>query len=104
MAAEPQDAMELEAALPQLLTNYRRGVLVPFIGSGMSVPACAGWIPFLLALAQRASHTVSPELQRALDEKRASSTELYRLADLCVRRLKARGVRPSRMPVARPCG
>jgi hypothetical protein len=91
MAAEPQDAMAIEAALPQLLTNYRRGVLVPFIGSGMSRPACAGWIPFRLALAQRASCTITPELQQALDQKRASSTELYRLADLCVRRLKARG-------------
>jgi hypothetical protein len=42
MAADPQDAMEIEAALPQLLTNCRRGVLVPFIGSGMSMPACVG--------------------------------------------------------------
>ncbi len=91
MAGEPQDATSIEAALPQLLTNYRRGVLVPFIGSGMSMPACAGWIPFLLDLAQRANCTISPELQKALDEKRASSTDLYRLADLCVRRLKARG-------------
>ena len=83
--------MDIEAALPQLLTNYRRGVLVPFIGSGMSVPACAGWTPFLLGLARRANHTVSPELRQALDQQRASSADLYRLADLCVRRLKARG-------------
>lgn len=83
--------MEIEAALPQLLTNYRRGVLVPFIGSGMSVPACPAWIPLLRALARRARHPISPELQRAFDEGRTSSTDLYRLADLCVRRLTARG-------------
>lgn len=83
--------MDIEAALPRLLTYYRRGVLVPFIGSGMSRPACAAWIPFVLGLARRANHTVPAELQRELDAGRAPSTELYRLADLCVRRLKARG-------------
>lgn len=83
--------MDIEAALPRLLTNFRRGVLVPFIGSGMSVPVCASWSQLLQALAERANHTISPELQQALDTGRAGSTELYRLADLCVRRLKSRG-------------
>jgi hypothetical protein len=83
--------MDVETALPRLLANYRRGVLVLFIGSGMSVPACTSWTSFLIGLARSAGYTVPAELQQRLDTRRASSTELYRLADRCVRRLKARG-------------
>jgi hypothetical protein len=32
-----------DEALPRLAAAYNQGVLVPFLGAGMSVPACPGW-------------------------------------------------------------
>src|SRR5262249_55979003 len=90
-ARRNEGAVDIETALPRLLANYRRGVLAPFIGSGMSVPACTSWIAFLLRLARSARYAIPNELQQRLDAGRASSTDLYRLADRCVRRLKATG-------------
>ena len=43
---DPTDVLAHLAAL------YRRGVLVPFIGSGMSRPLCTSWPIFLRKLAQ----------------------------------------------------
>jgi hypothetical protein len=77
--------MDLEGALPRLLVNYRRGVLVPFIGSGMSRPACTSWPVFVDQLAAAAGEP--PETTAG----EPTSMALYRKADRCVRRLKARG-------------
>jgi SIR2-like domain len=83
--------MDIEAVLPQMVVAYRRGLLVPFIGSGMSAPTCAGWPAFLLALAREAAQPVPAQLREAIAAETVASTALYRLADDCVRRLKARG-------------
>ncbi len=39
-----------ERFLPALAARYAEGKLVPFIGAGMSVPACTGWAPFIASL------------------------------------------------------
>src|SRR5262249_57995924 len=36
-----------EAVLPRLVATYESGRLVPFLGSGMSVPVCADWWTFV---------------------------------------------------------
>jgi len=83
--------MNIEQVLPQLVVTYRRGLLVPFIGSGMSAPTCASWTDFLLALAHAAGQRVPAPLLVAIAAGTAESTALYRLADDCVRTLGARG-------------
>lgn len=35
--------MQFDEALPRLAAAYDQGVLVPFLGAGMSVPACPSW-------------------------------------------------------------
>ncbi|HYH94706.1 SIR2 family protein [Hyalangium sp.] len=72
--------------LPYLASAYRRGVLVPFIGSGMSVPTCTGWKAFILRLADEAGIAVSANLKNG-QRKTLDSAELYRLADRAVRGL-----------------
>lgn len=72
--------------LPYLASAYRRGVLVPFIGSGMSVPACTGWKAFVLQLAGAAGMDVPSGIQNG-KRKKLESAELYRLADRAVRGL-----------------
>lgn len=74
-----------------LLPAYRRGLLVPFIGSGMSWPACRTWGGFLLGLADHAGLAVGADLRARVDQGTVRSTELYRLADAATRRLKLRG-------------
>ncbi|WP_224370038.1 SIR2 family protein [Hyalangium versicolor] len=77
--------------LPHLASAYRRGILVPFIGSGMSVPTCTGWLRFLLNLSKEAGVKVP---QRAKDEKPnppLESADYYRLADKAVVGLSSYG-------------
>ncbi|MGK3963411.1 SIR2 family protein [Sorangium sp. So ce118] len=70
--------------LPYLASAYRRGVLAPFIGSGMSRPACTGWLDLLLGLADAAAVDVPEHLRKAGSEARLDTSELYRLADKAV--------------------
>jgi len=42
--------MDFAQALPLLVSSYRRGELVPFIGAGMSMPACSNWEELVLGL------------------------------------------------------
>lgn len=60
--------------LSYLASAYRRGVLVPFIGSGMSVGACTSWQAFLEKLAVEAGLA-------GAGGKKVETSELYRLAD-----------------------
>ncbi|WP_437820100.1 SIR2 family protein [Sorangium sp. So ce1078] len=78
--------------LPYLASAYRRGVLAPFIGSGMSRPACTSWLDLLVRLAGEAGVEVPEHLQRARPEDRLDTSELYRLADKAVLGLSALGV------------
>lgn len=74
-----------EAVLPRLVTAYQSGKLVPFIGSGMSRPACSSWEEFVVRLEQRAD----PEGAAGPGEV-ASPDTLIRRARIAVRQLKAR--------------
>jgi SIR2-like domain len=49
--------------LSHLSMLQRRGLLVPFIGSGMSLPACRSWQPFVVGLADAVGTPVPGELQ-----------------------------------------
>ncbi|KYF80701.1 hypothetical protein BE11_06610 [Sorangium cellulosum] len=75
--------------LPYLAGAYRRGVLAPFIGSGMSRPACTGWLDLLRGLADAAGVEVPEHLRKARPEDRLDTSELYRLADKAVLGLAA---------------
>ncbi|WP_437785796.1 SIR2 family protein [Sorangium sp. So ce1097] len=70
--------------LPYLASAHRRGVLAPFIGSGMSRPACTGWLDLLRGLADAAGVEVPEHLRSARPEDRLDTSELYRLADKAV--------------------
>lgn len=70
--------------LPYLASAYRRGVLVPFTGSGMSRPACTGWLDFIRGLALQAEVEVPAHLAAAKPSEKLDSAELYRLADKAV--------------------
>ncbi|WP_437737722.1 SIR2 family protein [Sorangium sp. So ce1335] len=75
--------------LPYLASAYRRGTLAPFIGSGMSRPACTGWLDLLRGLADAAGVEVPAHLRKASPGDRLDTSELYRLADKAVLGLAA---------------
>lgn len=84
-----------ESILPQLGAAYRRGEIVPFIGAGMSRPACTGWEEFIIGLEQRAGGgaDVQNSPKSSLDSRRSapSSSDLIRRADQAVKILMTRG-------------
>lgn len=75
----PNDS--LRAHLPQLASAYAAGRLVPFIGSGMSVPACTGWHAFVVSLCT--------QLGIAAPEPGAGEPERIRAADAATILLRA---------------
>ncbi|NMO22899.1 hypothetical protein HPC49_46040 [Pyxidicoccus fallax] len=85
--------MTFDDILPHLVATYRRGLLVPFTGSGMSVPACTSWVKLLTGLATIAGVDIPRSIQQYVadpDNHRApESAELYRLADTAVMNLGA---------------
>ncbi|HEX8436263.1 SIR2 family protein [Archangium sp.] len=86
-----RESMTFDDILPHLVDGYRRGVLVPFIGSGMSRPVCTDWLSFLVKLADEAGVEV-PESLRTGTFERFIPSDLYRLADKAVHRLRPRNV------------
>lgn len=89
--AESADVFgSFDEALPQLLSLYDRGLLVPFIGAGMSANACPLWPGFVERLEAEASapgHIGKAESK----EQNASQSELIRRADIAVRKLRRKG-------------
>ncbi|HJQ68070.1 MAG TPA: SIR2 family protein [Blastocatellia bacterium] len=80
-------ALGFQDILPHIATLYRRSLLVPFIGSGMSLPACTSWAEFLRKLALEASvEEVSKKL--SAKKKRIEPSVLSRLADETVSALR----------------
>jgi hypothetical protein len=77
---------EFQDILSHIAALYRLGVLAPFIGSGMSLPACTNWLEFLKKLAKEAK----VDIPRALVEGNTNveSPVLYRLADRTVSALR----------------
>jgi hypothetical protein len=73
--------LDFEEALPRLLASYEAGQLVPFLGAGMSVPACPKWPQLIENLEREAA--IEPE-RRGKPE----AVELVRRANAAVRTLK----------------
>lgn len=85
-------ALGFDDILPYLVSAYRRGVLVPFIGSGMSRRTCTGWLDFLVRLAKEAEVEVPAQLLSVAPTDKLDTSELYRLADKAVLGLFSLGV------------
>lgn len=79
--------LEFQSVLTHLVSLQRRGVLVPFIGVGMSLPTCSNWQDFLTRLA---SETDQIELEQVVKSACAGNdrTRLYRAADSVVESLR----------------
>ena len=84
------NALAFQDILPHIATLYRRSLLVPFIGSGMSRPACTSWEEFLEKLAVEAGVEVPKPLSAQGDgkERRVEPPILSRLADETVSALR----------------
>jgi SIR2-like protein len=83
------EGIPVDDALPRLSSLYQRGVLVPFIGSGMSVPVCCGWDAFISAL------TKSIGVVSVNKSKIQDSRIKYQLADKAVGRLASKTINDS---------
>lgn len=59
-------------ALRQMCAEYDRGRLVPFIGSGMSIPACVSWSTFVANLERTADIALFPAVEHGSLMQRAS--------------------------------
>lgn len=80
--------LSFEDVLPYLASAYRRSLLVPFIGSGMSVGACTNWGQFVDGLLKEAGLSPAPPRSGGAPD----SSSLYRLADKAVLGLTSLGV------------
>jgi hypothetical protein len=77
--------MQFDEALPRLAAAYDQGVLVPFLGAGMSVRACPSWQGLIEGL--EGCCGIAPAKDREKPE------DLVRRGNRAVRRLKRRGDR-----------
>ena len=97
--------IELEDALPGLISARRAGTLVPFVGAGMSMDYCKGWVPFIQDLCKQFGHE---DLARSLDTKVGKDREnekpgaevLYRVADRVAGLLRLRPAEERRSALA----
>ncbi|MFL5309073.1 MAG: SIR2 family NAD-dependent protein deacylase [Myxococcales bacterium] len=76
--------MDFETVLPRLVATYESGRLVPFIGAGMSRPACTDWPGLVRKLELEAGMKGAPPLA-----DNAPSDEIVRRGNVAVRALKA---------------
>jgi hypothetical protein len=74
---------EFQTVLPRLVCAYEQGRLVPFVGAGLSFPACRLWQPFVDQLEKQA------ELESAVEDDRPDS--LVMRANRAIGRLRALG-------------
>jgi hypothetical protein len=74
--------VKFKAVVPWLVAAYENGKLVPFIGAGMSRPACADWLGLVKNLEDAAGLDS--------DSTEAAPSELIRRSNDCVRYLKAK--------------
>jgi hypothetical protein len=77
--------VHFETVLPRLSSAFETGRLVPFIGSGMSIPVCSDWNTFVRTLESAAQEKDIPAYPDT-----TSREELIRRANNAVRTLKAR--------------
>ena len=94
-ASDPVAGLSFGQMLPRLVSAHDRGLLVPFLGAGMSIPALSGWSEFVDRLEDRAD----PGAARRRRQRRAaegngrpeSSESIVRRANDAARRLRLRG-------------
>ena len=80
--------MDFNTVLPRLVATYQTGRLVPFIGSGMSRPACTGWYTMVHRLENAAACSAGdPSPQPPTDS--TPREELIRRANAAVRNLRS---------------
>jgi hypothetical protein len=84
--------MEFERALPRLVSAHDQGLLVPFLGAGMSVGACPDWKDMIQRLEAEA------ELAPVEPGEAELAADLVRRANTAVRILKRR--KPGEFPRA----
>lgn len=75
--------LSFDSALPHLVAAYEQGRLVPFIGAGMSVPACRDWEGLIRKLEISAE---CPDMRRL--KSSASPEEIIRTANWAIRKVK----------------
>ena len=76
---------DFETLLPRLVATYEAGRLVPFIGSGMSIPICTDWPRFIGALERTTTQSGADPL-----DSNTPRDVLIRRANSAVRTLKRR--------------
>ncbi|MCU7549835.1 SIR2 family protein [Chitinophagaceae bacterium LB-8] len=79
-------SLEFKDVVSHIAALYRQGILVPFIGSGMSRPTCTDWTQFIKKIAKEAGIAIPKALE---ENKRVEAYELYRIADIAVTALRA---------------
>jgi len=79
--------MEFEHALPRLVTAYDDGLLVPFLGAGMSRPTMPTWAQLIDALERAAQLSPEPNAQAMAG---TTPLDLIRRANQAVHKLKRR--------------
>ncbi len=84
--SDKTNQLKFEDALPQLVTAYREGILVPFLGSGMSMGVCTSWHDMLIGLLKKLDLKVPDDLKT---DKAHDSKSLYRVADEVIGPLEA---------------
>lgn len=77
--------MKFEDLLSRMVIAYRKGILVPFTGAGLSVPACSGWVKFVESLEKQAGTVQSNS--NGSTANNTSPSMLIRRVDLAVRHL-----------------
>ncbi len=80
-------SMTFEQVLPRLVSAYDQGILVPFVGAGMSVDVCPDWKALVEAL--ESSEESSMRTQSTSDRRAAKSDsgDLIRRANRAIRHL-----------------
>lgn len=76
---------DFEQILPRLMSAYEHVRLVPFIGSGLSIPACRGWKDFIGELEKSADLPAETQSD--------SPSDLIRRANRAVRTLRNRDMK-----------
>jgi hypothetical protein len=79
---------ETDSVLPQLVAAYDRGLLVPFVGAGISTPNCALWGEFVMNLEREAEIIEPPPPRCSHCNAALSPTELIQRAARAVRKLR----------------
>jgi hypothetical protein len=95
----------LEDALPGLISARRAGTLVPFVGAGMSMDYCKGWVPFIQDLCKQSGHedlarSLATKVGKDDKEQKPGAEILFRVADRVASLLRLRPAEERRTVLA----